>query len=454
MASEKILITFAAGAGTVTGANFLVEGAGKKFLVDCGLVQSEKLADDFNWQPFPYDAKKIDTLFVTHAHIDHVGRIPKLYHDGFRGKIISSIPTMDLAVIMLEDTINILGHDKGSDLQKMYNKKALTEIMQLWEGVEMHEPFQYGPFKVNLKDAGHILGSCMYEFMLNGKKLVFTGDLGNSPSPLLPDTEAITDADYMIMESVYGDRNHEARNERKKLLESYLEDNYKRKGTLVIPTFSLERTQELLYEINDLVENHRIPPMPIFLDSPLGIHLTSVYQKHSKYFNTKARDLISKGDNIFSFPGLKLTTETQESKNIFHAPNPKIVIAGSGMSNGGRVIHHELNYLPDKNNTLLLTGYQSMGTLGRHIEDGDKTVRILHEDVPVKANIAKISGYSGHKDSDNLVDFVQNTAETLKKLFVCMGEPKSSMFLAQRLRDNLGINAYPPKAGEKIEIEL
>jgi metallo-beta-lactamase family protein len=454
MATEKVSITFAAGAGTVTGANFLVEGAGQKFLIDCGLVQSEKLADDRNWEPFPYDAKDIQTLYITHAHIDHIGRIPKLYYDGFRGKIISSIPTKDLAVIMLEDTINILGHDKSGDLHKMYNMEILHKVMALWDTREFHEPFHMGPWQVNLKDAGHILGSCMYEFMLNGKKLVFTGDLGNSPSPFLPDTEPINDADYMIMESVYGDRNHEERDERKKKLEAYLEDNFKRKGTLIIPTFSLERTQELLFEINDLVENHRIPHMPIFLDSPLGIHLTSVYQKHSKYFNKAARDLISGGDNIFSFPGLYLTIETQESKNINKAPNPKIVIAGSGMSNGGRVIHHEQNYLPDPNNTLLLTGYQSMGTLGRKIEDGAKTVRIMHEEVSVRAHVVKISGYSGHKDSDHLIDFVQNTAETVKKIFVCMGEPKSSMFLAQRLRDGLGINAYPPKAGEKVEIEL
>src|SRR5258706_8121240 len=242
--STKIKITFVSGAGTVTGANFLVEGGGKKFLIDCGLVQNEKLADDYNWNPFPYNPKDIDALFVTHAHVDHVGRIPKLIYDGFRGKIISSIPTKDLGEVMIDDTNSILSHDREHGLDKIYTESTLKTIMSLWEGYDYHEPFQFGEFSVVMKDAGHILGSAMYEFSIAGKKIVFTGDLGNTPSPLLHDTETISDANYMVMESVYGDRNHEDRNERRKLLETYIEDNYRRKGTLLIPTFSLERTQE------------------------------------------------------------------------------------------------------------------------------------------------------------------------------------------------------------------
>ncbi len=452
--STQVKITFVTGAGTVTGANFLVEGGGKKFLVDCGLVQSEKLADDLNWSPFPYEAKDIDALFVTHAHIDHVGRIPKLIHDGFAGTIYSSIPTKDLAEVMIDDTNSILGKDREHGLDKYYNDATLKKIMSLWKTYDYHEQFPFGDFSVNLKDAGHILGSTMYEFAIVGKKIVFTGDLGNSPSPLLADTEAITDANYLIMESVYGDRNHERRSERRKLLEGFIEDNYKRKGTLVVPTFSLERSQELIFEINDLVEDKRIPVMPIFLDSPLAIHLTSIYRKYVRYFNAKVNEHIQRGDDIFTFPGLKLTIETQESKDILKTPNPKIVIAGSGMSSGGRITHHEQNYLPDPNNTILLTGYQSMGTLGRKIEDGNKQVRIFGDPVDVRAHVAKISGYSGHKDSDHLVDFVQNTAETLEKVFVVMGEPKSSMFLAQRLRDGLAVNAHTPQAGESVILEL
>jgi metallo-beta-lactamase family protein len=450
---KKLTLTFCGGTGTVTGANFLLEGEGKKFLIDCGLMQNQKLADDSNWEPFIYDPKTIDILFITHAHIDHIGRIPKLIHEGFKGKIISTPATKAVAEFMLLDTVNILGRNDEHDLSKIYTKDNVQKALALWEGIEYHQRFNVDHgFRFSYRDAGHILGSGMLEVWYNGKKIVFTGDLGNSPSPLLKDSEVITDADFLVMESVYGDRIHEHRNERKKLLEAAIEDNYNRKGTLVVPTFSLERTQELLFEINDLVENKRVPAMPIFLDSPLAIKLTSVYRKFENYFNETALKMIGKGDDIFNFPGLRLTLETEESKEILHTENPKIVIAGSGMSNGGRIVHHERNYLPDSKNTLLLTGYQSLGTLGRTIEDGAKTVRINGEEVPVRARIAKISGYSGHKDSNALIDFVESTANTVKKVFVVMGEPKSALYLVQKLRDNLGVQAVAPEFGDKVEI--
>lgn len=451
---KNLKITFCSGAGTVTGANFLLEGNGKKFLIDCGLIQGEKLADDMNWDKFPYDASTIDILFVTHGHVDHIGRIPKLISEGFNGRIVSVVPTKEIAEVMLADTAHLLLRDEEHNLDKIYSVENIKKALSLWETLSYGQKLNVDHgFQFSFKDSGHILGSGMLEIIYNNKKIVFTGDLGNSPSPLLPDTEQIKNVDYLIMESCYGDRNHEHRDERKKKLEDVIRENYNHKGTLIIPTFSLERTQELLYEINSLVENKIIPEMPIFLDSPLSIKLTDIYLKYDKYFNTTAQKILAVGDKLFDFPGLIKTLETEESKAILQVPPPKIIIAGSGMSNGGRILHHEKNYLPNKNNTILLTGYQTAGTLGRLIHDGAKKVHIMGEEVTVRANVAIIDGYSGHKDSDHLVEFVENTADTLKKVFVVMGEPKSSMFLAQKLRDNLGVNAFTPSAGEFVIIE-
>lgn len=451
---KKLKVTFCSGAGTVTGANFLIEGNGKKFLVDCGLIQGEKVADDLNWEEFSYDASTIDILFITHGHIDHIGRIPKLIHEGFNGRIVSTIPTREITEIMLADTAHLLSRDEEHNLAEIYSPANIKKAMSLWETIEYEQKLNIDHgFQFSFKDSGHILGSGILEIIYNHRKIVFTGDLGNSPSPLLRNTEKITGVDYLFMESVYGDRNHEDRDTRKSRLQDVINQNYERKGTLMIPLFSLERTQELLYEIDTLVEGNLIPKMPIYLDSPLAIKLTAVYGKYEKYFNPIALKIIRGGNDIFDFIGLKMTEDTEESKAILHSPDPKIIMAGSGMSNGGRILHHEKNYLPNANNTILLIGYQAVGTLGRSIENGDKKIRIMGEDVHIKAHVEKISGYSGHKDSDHLVEFVEGTAKTVRKVFLLMGEPKASMFLAQKLRDNLGLETYTPMGGESVEIE-
>jgi metallo-beta-lactamase family protein len=449
--ANQAKITFYGGTGSVTGANFLLEVDGKRILVDCGLTQGYKIADDVNWDPFPYRPKEVDILFVTHAHVDHLGRIPKLVHEGFSGKIYSTKPTRAMAVLMLEDTAGILSKNTELGLDKIYTEENERTAMSLWEGFDYHEKIKISPnLEVEFYNAGHILGSAMILFTCHGKRILFTGDLGNSPSPILPDTEKVSGVDYLIMESVYGDRNHEAREVRRQYLKEVIQDNYKRKGTLIIPTFSLERSQELLFELDALVESKQIPIMPIFLDSPLAIRLTEVFKQFRTYFNEKAQKAMSNDKHLFDFPGLHSTLKSEESKMIKEVPNPKIVIAGSGMSSGGRVVHHERHYLPDPNNTLLLAGYQSVGTPGRLIQEGVKTVRITGEDVVVRAHVVTISGYSGHKDSDGLVNFVEDMEGSLKKVFVVMGEPKSSMFLVQKLRDNLGIDAAAPEQGSSI----
>ena len=456
---RKLKLTFASGATTVTGANFVLEtmpeeGSSEEkvyIMVDCGLVQGDSDPRE-NSKPFTYDPSKINYLLITHAHIDHIGRIPKFVKDGFKGKIFSTIETKELTPIMLKDAANLMLHEaEKTGVPPLYFESDINDAMKLWKDVPYHESFKLsGGFEVEAKDSGHILGSAMYEFTYNGTKIVFTGDLGNSPSPLLRDTEKITDANYLIMESVYGDRNHETTNERKDKLENVIEDSVKRGGALIIPSFSLEKTQNLLFEMNSLFEEKRVPEVSVFLDSPLAMKVTDIYMKEKKNFNEAALTRIKNGDDLFFFPKLKIVHSAEESKELVKEPNPKIIIAGSGMSTGGRILHHEVNYLPDPNSTILLTGYQSFGTLGRQIANNPRTVHIFGNRVTVNAHIESIDGYSSHKDSDHLLEFVSFTRDTLKKVFPVMGEPKSSMFLAQKIEDYLGVQTYHPEDGESV----
>lgn len=451
-------LTFCSGAETVTGADFLLEGPLDKegrplirILVDCGLVQGTKMAEEVNWEPFSFDPKTIDYLFITHSHIDHIGRIPKLIHEGFKGKIIATPPTAALSRPMLEDTGHILSRVEENNLDKIYSPEMINRSLQNWEAIPYESPHELVPgMTVTLHDAGHILGSAYVSFMIGDKKLVFSGDLGNSPSPILPDTTPLEGATYLLVESVYGDRLHEARSERRDMLKEIMLSNYRNNGALIIPCFSLERTQEILFEINEFVEHEGLPKMDIYLDSPLAIRVTDIYREFADYFNVEIKQHIKDNDDPFGFIGLTETLDTRQSKAILRKPNPKVIIAGSGMSSGGRVVHHEKNYLPDPNNTLLLIGYQAIGTLGRELDEGAKKVIINDEVVPVRASIKKIHGYSGHKDSDALLSYVAGSKDTLKKVFCVLGEPKSTSHLAQRISNELGISAVAPEPGLSI----
>lgn len=470
MKKSNIFLNFYGGTNSVTGANFVLEKIADvndykssnyddaiKIMVDCGLSQgvgSPSPREDENQKKFSYNPAEIQFLIVTHAHADHIGRIPKLVKDGFRGIIYSTPTTRELAEIMFDDALSVISNEsKKHQIDPLYKKQDVDFALSLWKSLPYHqEQVLNDRFSVYLKDAGHILGSSIVYIKdrLADKNIVFTGDLGNTPTPLIRDTENVDDANYLIIESVYGDRNHENKYQRKERLKQVLQRIINRKGTLLIPVFSLEKTQVLLHEMNDLIEGGHVPSVPVFFDSPLGIRLTEVYARQFQNFNQKVQDRIKRGDDIFDFPKLIKTYDYKESLNIKKVAGPKIIIASSGMSVGGRIIEHEKQYLPDPKNAILFIGYQVPGTLGRAIKDRSKYVEIDKNKIPIRAEIEIVDGYSSHKDSDHLLEFVLNSEKRLEKVFVVMGEPKSAMYLTQRIRDNSKINAIFPREGDRV----
>ena len=438
----------------MTGANYLLSSGETKILIDCGLNQGGHYAERLNFGTFEYDPKEIKAVFVTHAHIDHTGRLPKLYKEGFRGEIYSTAPTKDFAQALLYDSEDILAREaKREGLEPLYTKENVDQVLTLWQTAEYGKSFKVGPFKITLHDAGHILGSSSIEIEEGGKKIVFSGDLGNVNPPLIKEGEMIIpDADYALIESAYGDRLHESESGRRVKLEDVIIDTVRSGGVLMIPAFAMERTQELIFMIHELMKDQRIPSVPVFLDSPLAIKLTEVYKKYESWFKGDIERLISRGDPLFSFSNLKLTRTTEESKAINDVPAPKIVIAGSGMSHGGRIMHHERQYLSDPQSAILFIGYQAKSSLGREILDGAETVKIFDEEVPVRCRKVEIGGYSAHADQKRLLEWLEPAAHSLKKAFVVQGDEGSSQALKNKIEDELAVRAEVPTRQESVEL--
>jgi len=451
-------LSFYGGVQQVTGSNFLLEYNGLKILVDCGLFQGSKFAETLNYQDFPYDPKEINFVLITHSHADHSGRLPKLYKNGFRGKVFATKPTIDLSAIALDDNLDLIKDEARKDgHEPLFKSGDLHQVFLLAQGAEYGEELDLGNgIQAIFHDAGHILGSAIIEVNWKNnendqqKSIYFSGDLGNYPAPLLKHYDMPNGADYVVVESTYGDRVHENKANRKEILRQAIQETVKRGGTVIIPTFAIERTQELIYELNELIEHEHLPKIPIFLDSPLAIKLTKVYKNYDRYFNKKVIHDIRAGDDIFNFPGLRLTYSSNESRAINNIKEPKVIIAGSGMSLGGRILFHERKYLPDPNSTILFVGYQVEGSPGRQILDGKKEIRILGQKVSVNCHVKLIEGYSAHADQEMLLDWAGKAQQdgNLKKVFVTHGEYHSSSVLSQKIKDKLNVEVIVPGMGD------
>jgi metallo-beta-lactamase family protein len=397
-------------------------------------------------------------MVLTHAHLDHVGRIPKLVKDGFTGKIYMTPPTRDLAELILRDSVAILGQEAARrGTAALYEEQDVDKALTLFENLDYHTEKEIAPgLSVYLRNTGHILGSASVRITdEEGVSIALTGDIGGSPSPLLPDWEPIPDADALVMESVYGDRLHPPQAERVETLRKTLAEAIARGGAILIPAFSLERTQLMLYEISNFFAKNELPHVPVYLDSPLAIHVTEIYEKWGPtYFKPEAEEEMKREKSLFEFPFLHKTLDPKDSMQIWKVPSPKIIIAGAGMSHGGRIGRWETQYLPDATTTLIMVGYQAPGTPGRRMMEGASSVRLNGAEVQIRAKVENLDGWSAHADRDELLKFAEAALDgkRTKAIFTALGEPAAERFLAQRIHDYLGGNAIVPEVGETWEI--
>jgi metallo-beta-lactamase family protein len=439
-------VKFCGAAKIVTGSSYLVEVGGERILVDCGMFQGRKDITRLNYKPFKFDPKHVSHVLLTHAHIDHSGLLPKLVKEKFKGKIFATDATIDLCRIMLEDSAHIqeieTEHEnerlkvRGQPLREpLYSKDDVFKTMDHFEKIGYNQEMQITKhIKAVYRDGGHIIGSAIIELIVddNGeeKRLVFSGDLGQWDVPIIEDPTILSKADYLLLESTYGNRLHEDVKDREVKLLEYSKRAYERGGRVLIPSFAIERTQELLYSFNKLIKKGKFPDMKIFLDSPLAIKATEIFKQHREYFDEEA---LNKYARPFTFPNLVYTKTTNESKAMNDYDKPCVIIAGSGMCTAGRIRHHLKYGLSDPKNIVVFVGYQAEGTLGRWILRGAKRVKFMGLYVDVKADIEKINSFSAHADYQDILRWVHGFKEKPKKIFLVHGEHKSALALKEKL---------------------
>lgn len=460
-------LSFLGAAHEVTGSCHFIEACGKKILVDCGMQQGQ----DDDTQELPVVPADIDYLFLTHAHIDHSGKLPLLSKMGFNGKIFTTVATGELCSIMLQDSAHIQEFEAewknrkrqraGEDLyEPLYTIEDAQRIMKRFVTFEYNQIISVcDGIKIRFIDVGHLLGSASIEVWIEeedtNKKLVFSGDIGNLNQPLIRDPQYITEADYVVMESTYGDRNHGPAPDYVQELADIIKETFDQGGNVVIPSFAVGRTQELLYFLRNIVNNNRIPgysEIPVYVDSPLAVEATNVFNKNVKgYFDEEAMSLINQGINPITFPGLKISVTSDESKAINFDSRSKVIISASGMCDAGRIRHHLKHNLWRAESTIVFVGFQAIGTLGRSLLEGTKTVKLFGESITVNANIVRLHGISGHADQAGLLRWLSAFEQKPKRVFVVHGEASVCDSFAALLQDQ-GYDALAPNLQASFDL--
>ncbi len=461
-------LRFVGATGNVTGSRYLLETDHVKLLVDCGLYQERKFQHR-NWDPFVVPPRELDAVLLTHAHLDHCGLLPKLVKEGFKGKIFCTGATADITKIILKDSAHLQEEDAAKKKRRheregrqgphpevpLYTSEDAEAVSPLFEPVDYLQTVHIGNgVSAAFHEAGHVLGSAMIKVTVeeNGqsRSVIFSGDVGRNDRPILEDPDTFRRADYVVTESTYGDRVHEDTGAIPEELAEVIVSTYQAGGNIIVPSFALERSQEMLYYMNGLLHAGRIPHLLVFLDSPMAIAITEVFKRYDELYDKEMTALMNKKQSPFDFPGFKMTQTPEESKGLNHITGSIMIIAGSGMCTGGRIKHHLVNNITRPESTILFVGYQAVGTLGRHIVDGAKKVRIFGRQYPVRARIAQIHGFSAHADRDELCTWLSTLKSPPRKVFITHGEAQAAASFAECLRERTGWKVSVPKYGQRM----
>ncbi|MCP2620028.1 MBL fold metallo-hydrolase [Candidatus Aminicenantes bacterium AC-334-K16] len=465
-----VTLKFLGATKQVTGSSFLLSYQGKKILVDCGLYQEREYLSR-NWEDFPIPPEEVDYLLLTHIHLDHCGLLPKFVRDGFRGKILTTSASQELLPIMLLDSARIQEEDAAYKKKRhlkegrrgpypeipLYTVSDAELVFPLVQKIPYEQEIElFNGLSVRFHDAGHIIGAAMIEVKLNldgvTRKIIFSGDIGQWHKPIVRDPSVFFQADYIVMESTYGDRNHEDEGSIPELLAQVVQETVSKGGKLVIPTFAVERAQELLFHFSRLVRGGKIPTLPLFLDSPMAVDVTEVFLRNTAIMDRETRQLFAENESPFRFPGLRFVRTVDESKAINEVKGPCIIMAGSGMCTGGRIKHHLVHNISRPESTILFVGYQARGTLGRLIVEGREEVRIHGVYRPVRAQIRQIHGFSAHADRTALLKWLDFLRQPPRKVFLVHGEEEAIKSLGQEI-DNKGWSLAIPSYQEEFHLD-